>query len=107
MTDQSLSVLKEINEQLLQLNLQLKKQILHRKKVVTFEEGCEGILGIATSYGYKISSRLPTYCPTGKKLYFRKSELEDWCLQNRQSTDSELEQQSINYITKNPLKHVI
>jgi len=102
--------LQEIRDLLIQQNLLLKKQILLRKRVLTFEEGCD-FLGIASSYGYKLSSQkiLPTYCPTGKRIWFLKSELENWCLQNRQATEAELEQQSINYLTKKPLnslKHV-
>ena len=42
-------------------------------------------LGITESHMYKLTSggKIPHYKPTGKLIYFSRSELDDWLLHNR------------------------
>lgn len=49
-------------------------------------------IGMKQSYLYKLtaSHRIPCYAPTGKRLYFKKSELDDWMCKRRISTNCEL-----------------
>lgn len=54
------------------------------KTVFTVAEACE-YMGITESHLYKLTSagKIPHYKPTGKLMYFDRSELDDWLLQNR------------------------
>jgi excisionase family DNA binding protein len=54
------------------------------KTVLTVAEACE-YMGITESHLYKLTSagKIPHYKPTGKLIYFDRSELDDWLLQNR------------------------
>lgn len=54
------------------------------KKFLTVEEAAL-YLGISTSAVYKLTygKKLPFYKPNGKKLYFKKKELEDWIEQGK------------------------
>lgn len=59
-------------------------------------------LGVKKSHLYKMTMarRVPFYKPAGKLMYFRKSELEQWLLSNRVSTDEELNEQAQTYCMK-------
>ena len=48
------------------------------------EAACD-YLGITESHMYKLTSggKIPHYKPTGKLIYFSRSELDDWLLHNR------------------------
>ena len=65
--------------------------LLPQKPVLNFKEAVE-FTGFSESYLYKLTSgrRIPFYCPTGKKLYFKNKELEDWLLSNSQKTIEEI-----------------
>ena len=54
------------------------------KTVLTAREACE-YMGITESHLYKLTSRgrIPHYKPTGKLVYFDRSELDDWLLRNK------------------------
>lgn len=59
-------------------------------------------LSLSKSTLYKFTSQreIPHF-KKGKKIYFRKSELDDWLTQLRISTKDEIEQEAINYLIKN------
>ena len=54
------------------------------KTVLSVAEACD-YLGITESHMYKLTSggKIPHYKPTGKLIYFCRSELDDWLLHNR------------------------
>ena len=81
----------------------LQKQNLQNKQVLNLEDACK-YLDISRSHLYKLTStkKIPHYCPQGKRLYFKKSELEDWLLRNRSSTSNEIDETAINYVIGNP-----
>ena len=56
-------------------------------------KGLSDQLGLSKSYIYKLSSSnvLPKYCPSGKLIFFKKSEVEAWLESNRIASQSELE----------------
>ena len=60
---------------------------LSQKNVLNFEEACR-FTGLSSSYLYKLTSgqRVPHSKPHGKLVYFNRTELETWLLQNRVST---------------------
>jgi excisionase family DNA binding protein len=57
------------------------------------------------SFMYKMTSQkiIPHYVPGGKKIFFKKSDLENWLLKNRIPTSSEFETTTKCYLS-NPLK---
>ncbi len=75
---------KTQNEVLSKLNE--LEELLKRKndKPLNFNQAAE-YLGFSHSYLYKLTSRkiIPCHRPTGKMLFFSKSELDDWIFTNR------------------------
>jgi excisionase family DNA binding protein len=45
---------------------------------------------------YKLTSgkQIPYYCPSGKKIYFKRSDLDEWLLKNKVFSQDELGQQA-------------
>jgi len=85
--------------------LELKKLIIEqgmlRKEVLNFNEAAQ-YLELSHSHLYKQTSsgEIPFYKPNGKKLYFKRTELEDWMLRNRNTTTDELTQDVANSLIK-------
>lgn len=71
------------------------------KDILTIEEAAE-FLSVSKSYLYKQTSAqaIPHYKPTGKRCYFKRSELEAWILAGRISTKSEIAQRANAYCLK-------
>lgn len=65
------------------------------KEVLTADEVAM-YLGYSKSHVYKLTcaKKLPYYKPTGGTAYFKKSEIEEWMLRNRQSTNEEIRQKA-------------
>jgi len=70
----------------------LDEQNRLQKIVLNFNETCKHI-DASPSHLYKLTStrQIPHFCPQGKKLYFKREELDEWLLRNRQSTTKEIE----------------
>jgi excisionase family DNA binding protein len=79
----------------------LIEQNLLQKEIFNFAEACL-YLNLSSSHLYKLTSTnvVPCYCPQGKKLYFRRAELDSWLTSHRNASIGEVEQQAANYITK-------
>ena len=77
----------------------IDEQNMLQKAVLNFNVACKYI-DVSPSHLYKltIAKQIPHFCPQGKKLYFRRDELDDWLLRNRQATTEELEQQAPEFI---------
>ena len=71
------------------------------KEILNFNEAC-AFLDYSKSYLYKLthSRRIPHYKPNGKKLYFKRVDLEEWLLKNRVKSIDEIEQEAIEYVAK-------
>ena len=74
--------------------------IKEEERPLTFKEACK-YLDISASYLYKITStaRISFFKPNGKKIYFLKSDLKNWLLRGRVSSETEIEQKAIDYVT--------
>lgn len=68
-----------------------------QKQILTFSEAAV-YLGISKSTLYKLTSSrsIPIYKPAGKLIYFDRLELNNWLLQNRQSTMNEISKNAFN-----------
>ena len=71
------------------------------KEIFNFNDACQ-FLDYSKSYLYKLtySRQIEHYKPNGKKLYFKRSDLEAWLLRNRVKTADEIEQEAIDYVVK-------
>lgn len=76
-------------------NSYANKQILNFDEAVIFTD-------LAASYLYKLTSsqEIPHYKPGGKKIYFDKTELENWLRRGRVSSLSEINAKAATHIAK-------
>jgi len=89
----------EIAAKLENIELMLQQQNLLKKEVLNFNETCT-YLDMSASHLYKMTSQkqIPHFCPQGKKLYFKRKELDQWLLRNRQDSTEEIETKAANYL---------
>lgn len=90
-----------VYERLDALELMLRENIAPQSELLSLEAACK-YLKLSASYIYKLTSRrmIPHYSPLGKKLYFRRSELDQWIQQKRVSTNEELMAKASEHIMK-------
>ena len=69
-----------------------KNSILSAKKVLTLTDVAT-LTGLSRSYLYKLTCKhlIPYYKPTGRGLYFERGEVENWLLQNRVASETEIQ----------------
>ena len=79
----------------------LLNQNLMQKEVLNFNEACD-YLELSQSHLYKLTSSgaIPHYKPNGKKIYFKRSELDEWVLRHRTATCDEIESQVMDNLLK-------
>jgi excisionase family DNA binding protein len=89
---------KEYKELTSQIDM-LKKLILAGSKEVLSIEECATFTSLSVNHIYRLTSQraIPFYKPMGGKIYFKKKEIENWLLQGRQATDSEIKSQAKTY----------
>jgi len=80
---------------------ELKGLMLAQKEVLGIDE-LTLYSGLSKTYIYKLmhSNKIPFYKPGGKKIYFKRSEVDNWLLSNQVSTDEELEHGVDNYLVR-------
>lgn len=63
-------------------------------------------LKLSKSFLYKMTSQkiIPHYIPGGKRIYFKKSDLEDWLLKNRIPPSSEFEANTESFLCQTSKK---
>ena len=86
-------ILKKLNK-LEILIVSTAKQILTVDDLINYT-------GFSRSYIYKLvhKSIIPYSKPNGKTLFFQKNEIDEWLLQNKSSSISQLEQKANSYTT--------
>ena len=79
----------------------IESQGLYTKEVLNFNDTCR-YLELSSSHLYKLTSNgtVPFYKPNGKKIYFRRTELDKWLLRNRTDSQSEIDQRAADYLIK-------
>jgi excisionase family DNA binding protein len=89
-----------ILQQLEMIRHELAELRISKKEVFTFDETCH-YLDISASHLYKLTSseKIPCYQPNGKKLYFKKTEVDDWLLQNKKHSQQEIQEMASRYIS--------
>ena len=91
----------EVRQELIQLKELIREQSLLQKEVLNFKEACQ-YLGVSQSHLYKLTSTksISFFCPQGKRLYFKRNELDSWLLRNRTASQNEIDQQAGDYLIK-------
>lgn len=76
-----------------------------QKTVLNFEEACD-YLDLSKSHLYRLTSQklIPHFCPQGKRLYFKRDELDIWLLRNQKYSTDEIEKEATEYLTRRPCK---
>ena len=79
----------------------MMRQIILSKEVLTLEEAGY-YLGMSKSNLYKLTSRreISFYSPGGKKIYFKKSEIESWVLGSDVATISKEAVEIESYLSR-------
>ena len=88
----------EVKEQLDRIEHLLEEQSILKKKVLNLKEAAS-FLGLSVGHMYQLTStnKIPYYRPNGKIIYFKREELEDWLLRNKQITIEEADQIAENH----------
>jgi len=97
---------ENIIKKLEKIELMLEDQNLLKKEVLNLNETCK-YLNMSASYLYKLTSQkqIPHFCPQGKKLYFKRTDLDEWLLRNRQDSMDEIETMASNYLLTKKTKN--
>jgi len=90
----NLESMQSIEERLANIERKLDIQAQEAKNILTLEEVAE-YTHISKSYVYKLTSKgdIPYYKPNGKQLYFKRTEIDEWLLTNRNKTNQEIERE--------------
>jgi excisionase family DNA binding protein len=92
------SILEKLNR-IERLLVDSTKEILNVEDLINYT-------GYKRSYIYKLvhNNILPYSKPNGKTLFFEKSEIDTWLLQNKSRSISQIEQQANDYVNKSRKK---
>ena len=83
------------------LNLNIEQLLQQDEKPLSFLEAAK-YLDVSRSYLYKLTSlnKITHFKPNGKKIYFKKSDLDKYIYRNMRSSDIELDQRATDYVTQ-------
>ena len=81
------------------LEILLKRQNILNKEILTLEEAAQYLV-LSKSCIYKMTSNkeIPHYIPGGKKIYFKKTELDRWILEGRVTPVNEISMKMKSYL---------
>ncbi len=70
----------------------LRAYNFYNKDILSLKEACH-FLDISPSFLYKLTAerKISFYVPNGKKIYFKKVELEKWLTDHRINSESEIQ----------------
>lgn len=61
-------------------------------------------LSVPTIYGYTAKRHIP-HAKRGNRLYFNKSEIDNWILEGEQRTNSDIERMASDYLSQKGIRH--
>lgn len=78
---------------------ELKKSNNFDKTFLNLKE-LTGYTGMSSSQIYKLTAgrKIPFYRPTGKLMFFKKTEIDEWISKNRFSTEEEIRENADSFI---------
>ncbi|MBV7270142.1 helix-turn-helix domain-containing protein [Winogradskyella luteola] len=79
-----------------------KTQLIAFKEILSFREALI-YLDVSESFLYKLTSKgaIEFTKPNGGKLYFKKSDLDNWMMKNESTSKEQLEQEVYNHLKGN------
>lgn len=79
----------------------LIEQIQQDERPLTLPEAAE-YLGVSKSHLYKLTFQhlITHFKPNGKKIYFKKSDLNKYLFRNRKASEMELDQKAVDYVAQ-------
>lgn len=88
---------KKLNE----IEALLRKQYALSKEVLTLEEASD-FLSLSKSAIYKLTSKkeIPYYNPGGKKIFFKRTELENWVFASKSVSVDEVDDEISSYLSR-------
>jgi len=88
-------------ESIQKLNANIEQLLKQESQPLTFSQAAD-YLNVSKSHLYKCTHKnlISHFKPTGKKIYFLKSDLNKYLLRNRKVSEQELEQKAIDYVTQ-------
>lgn len=74
-------------------------QLMAQKEILSFREALQ-YMDVSQSFLYKLTSKkeIEFTKPNGGKIYFRKSDLDNWMLQNESTTSKVLQEKVNNHL---------
>lgn len=86
----------------------VKKQNVLEKEFLTLEEAAD-YLSLSKSAMYKMTSKreIPFYNPGGKKIYFKREELNNWIISGKVNSSLEVELVMTSYLSRNNKNHAL
>ena len=90
---------KMIESKLEGISKKLTEQNFLQREILNLPQAAE-YLSISRSHLYKLTSsrNIPFFKPAGKKIFFKKEDLNAWMLKNRSATSEELERMAANHL---------
>jgi len=91
--------IEAVHQEIIDLKSALNKVFTATKDTLDFEETV-AYINQSRSYLYKLTSQglIPHYKPNGKKIYFKRTELDEWVLRNKVFSADEMEQKAVNHL---------
>lgn len=91
----------DLFQKIIEIEALLKKQYALSKEILTLEESAD-YLQLSKSALYKMTSKkeIPFYNPGGKKIYFKKLELDNWVLSNKSNGIDEVDDKISSYLSR-------
>jgi len=91
--------LESVHQEVVNLGSAITKAMAFSKETLDFNETAQYI-NQSRSYLYKLTSQglIPHYKPNGKKIYFKRSELDGWLLKNKVYSGDEIAEQVDNHM---------
>lgn len=94
--------MNNIQQEIEQIKKFIKEQNILRKEILTLDE-LSLYIGQSSSSIYKLTSKrgIPFYSPGGKKLYFKRTEIDDWIYKSKITPTFEIELEIDEYLNRN------
>lgn len=94
------------NHSILEKLNRIERLIVDSTKEILNVEDLINYTGYKRSYIYKLvhNNIIPFSKPNGKTLFFEKSEIDTWLLQNKSQSISQIEQQANDYVNNSRKK---
>lgn len=91
----------DFSKRLDEIEALLKRQYALSKEILTLEEATD-FLSLSKSAIYKLTSKkeIPYYNPGGKKIFFKRTELENWILSSKSISVDELDAEITSYLSR-------